>query len=106
MLNPMREQNKARTGGGARPGRATVDNRDFGITVLILRRTIVNRTHGTEKKTIYFSIFTDHIWSCLLPGMASGTSYHGFFRSGSDSSAGVVTNGYLVAPQLLSSLLV
>ena len=32
----------------------------------VLRGAILNRTYGTYKKTIYFAIFTDNIWSYSL----------------------------------------
>ena len=31
--------------------------------LLLLRGTIVNRTYGIQKKTIYLTIFTNTIWS-------------------------------------------
>ena len=39
-------------------------------TVPLSRGTTSNRTYGTPKKTVYFDIFTNNIWSYLLFDMA------------------------------------
>ena len=48
-----------------RPSRASELDGSTTVTVL-LRGAILSRTYGTDKKTTYFAIFTENIWSCLL----------------------------------------
>ena len=90
----MPSDSKGTTAGGWRYSTYTLEGPHLLYSTSIshhtlLRRTIVNRTYGTHKTSIFLSIFTNNIWSYLprSPVIRSSTIVPGQKNTGNRTDA-------------------